>query len=271
MHTNVRAVVLMHVSVFSFCGCGSSLTRTQAEAQRVGIAYLESTAREAAAAAGAEYMGCDRAAARTAGSGESFTVEACGSRVDVSCSWNVGGGPLCTAEPEIEAAVRAREERAQAARLEAARREAVRREVSPSAAPAPFAAAAAFHVDADGVLVLRAVNGFVELHIRASRAHPSKVLVTITLAGRDSPACDHDLTLTAAEEPLTFEAERRDGSTSHYLLDADLFATLPNRLPLRATVCGQSLPFGHPALRALSSFIEAQTRIRAATDATGAP
>ena len=244
--------------------CGGSLTRTQAEAQRAGVAYLEATAREAAAAAGVEYMGCDRGAARTSGSADSYTVEACGSRVGVHCVWSGGGGPSCLPEPEREAAARARDERAEHARAETARRAPPPRAPSRPARVA-VSEGAAFRVDDTGVLCLDALSGYVELHARASRAHPSRVLISFIINHGDSAACDHHLTLTAAGEQLEFEADRRDGATSHYLLDADLVATLIDRLPLRATVCGQSLPFGHPALRALRSFIEADAAMRAST------
>lgn len=60
-------------------------------------------------------------------------------------------------------------------------------------------------------------------------------------------------------------------STSHYLLDVDLFSALQDRLPLRTSVCGHTLTFGHPALRAVGSFVEVQARTRAGAESTGPP
>lgn len=245
------------VFVLAMIGCGpSGVTRAQAEAQRVGVGYLETVAREAAASAGVSYLGCDHAAARTTGSGEHYSVEACGSRVAVSCSWAAGGGPTCNPDPEIEAAARARQER-DAARAPAAPRAPVEAPAPTRTAPRSLAEGAAFRLGDDGALALDAVGGYVELRARASAEHAESVLVSVTLVGEDSTSCDHALTITAAGEPLRFDAAQREGPTTHYVLPAAMFRTLGDRVPIRVTVCGQSLPFGHPALRALRAFIAA--------------
>ena len=102
-----------------------------------------------------------------------------------------------------------------------------------------------------------------ELHARASAAHPESVLVTATVTAGEGPACDHVLTFSAAGEPVTFAPDQREGSTSHHVIPADTFASFGERVPLRVTVCDQTLAFGHRELRALRAFIAADAGLPA--------
>jgi hypothetical protein len=224
----------------------------QASAREAGISYLEESARNAAQVAGVEYLGCNHDQAQVSGSGETYQVEACGSRVAVHCTWGAGA-PSCTPEPELEAARAARDARAEAAR----------RAAPPAPAPAPttpsrpsVAEGAAFRVDDAGVLSLDAYSGYLELHARTSAEHRDQVVLSTTITAGDSPACDHALTILAAGEPLHVDASRRDGATTHYVVPAELFDSLGERVPLRMTVCEQTFAFGHRELRALRAFIE---------------
>ena len=113
----------------------------------------------------------------------------------------------------------------------------------------------------DGVLQMDAVDRFLELRVRASAEHPDRVLVSATLDSGDVAACDHALVLRAAGETTRVAASQRDGAISYYLFDANEFATLGERTPIQMSVCGQTLSFGHPALRALRSFIAADVAL----------
>ncbi len=232
-------------------GCGGGLTRTQAAARDTGIAYLDLHARDAARAAGVTYGGCPGDRVSVSGTGESYVVEACQMRVDVRCTWGAGA-PACTAQPELDAMQDAQEERAREVRERAAERERV--VVSSHRAAAP---AAAFRTAADGTLQMDAIDGFLELRVRASAEHPDRVLVSSIITHGDEAACDHALVLDAAGVRSRIEATQRDGSTSHYLFAAADFATLSERTPIRMSVCGQTLVFGHSTLRALRAFIAA--------------
>ena len=89
------------------------------------------------------------------------------------------------------------------------------------------------------------------------------MLVTATVTAGEGPACDHILTFTAAGEPVAFAPDRREGSTSHHVIPADTFASFGERVPLRVTVCDQTLAFGHRELRALRAFIAADAGLPA--------
>jgi hypothetical protein len=240
---------MTRIALLSACllvGCGGGLTRTQIAARAAGVAFLD------------PHSECPADQISVRGRDELFHVQACLRRVDVRCVWG-SGAPSCTPQPVLDAADEARATRARDAREEA-RRVAVA--PPPPSAPRPAAPAAAFHVGSDGVLQMDAVEGFLEIRVRASSAHPERVLVSSTLVSGDDAACDHALVLSAAGETSRIEAEQRDGATAHYLFDAAELATLGDRTPIRMSVCGQTIAFGHPALRALRAFIAADAALR---------
>lgn len=252
------AWLVLVASVALAAGCGGGLTRMQAAARDVGVAYLDLHARDAARAAGVTYSGCPAAQISVEGTGESYRVQACQSRVDVRCTWGAGA-PACNPEPELDAMHEAQEARQREARERAAREERAR--VTVAAPPQRAASAAAFRVGPDGVLQMDAVEGFLELRVRASSEHPDRVLVSSSIVSGDESACDHALVLDAAGATSRIEPTQRDGSTTHYLFEAANFATLGERTPIRMSVCGQTVAFGHPALRALRAFIAADAEL----------
>ncbi len=243
----------------ALASCGGGLTRMQAAARDTGVAYLDHHAHDSARGAGVEYAGCPADQIAVTGRGEDYRVQACQRRVDVHCTWGAGA-PACEAQPELDAMHEAQEARQREARDRAAREERAR--ATAPGPPRPAASAAAFRVGRDGVLQMDAVEGFLELRVRASSEHPESVLVSSRVVSGDEAACDHALVLNAAGEQSRIEASQRDGATTHYVFDATTFATLGERTPIRVSVCGQTIAFGHPALRALRAFIEADATLR---------
>lgn len=232
-------------------GCGASLSPTQRAARDEGTRYLS-------ARAGATFGRCPPERVRVRGGPETFTVTACDLSVDVHCTWGAGEA-FCTAAPLAEAARTARARPTTTPTDDAPRA----RPTSAHDAPPSIAEGAAFRQDDAGVLRFDAVAGYLELHARASAAHPESVLVTATVTAGEGPACDHILTFTAAGEPVAFAPDRREGSTSHHVIPADTFASFGERVPLRVTVCDQTLAFGHRELRALRAFIAADAGLPA--------